>query len=127
VTPPTGTSDEQAVTDAGYKAAARARPKPKARANFTDPDSRIMKNGNGAYIQAYNAQAVVDEQYQVRTRRPGRLTNLASRPRDGPPPSRTPDERTERRARPHKCPQADRDRSHRSRPTRRLHVTDSHS
>jgi transposase len=38
-----GTSDEQAVTEAGNKAAAKARPKPKAQANFTDPDSRIMK------------------------------------------------------------------------------------
>ncbi|MER5917933.1 IS1182 family transposase [Streptomyces sp. NPDC001982] len=62
-----GTSDEQAVTDAGQKAAATARPKPKAQANFTDPDSRIMKNSDGAYIQAYNAQAVVDEEHQVIT------------------------------------------------------------
>jgi transposase len=62
-----GTSDEQAVTDAGQKAAAKARPKPKAQANFTDPDSRIMKNSDGAYIQAYNAQAVVDEEHQVIT------------------------------------------------------------
>jgi transposase len=63
----TGTSDEQAVTDAGGKAADTARPKPKTQANFTDPDSRIMKNSDGAYIQAYNAQAVVDEQHQVIT------------------------------------------------------------
>jgi hypothetical protein len=62
-----GASDEQAVTDAGQKAAVRARPKPKAQANFTDPDSRIMKNSDGAYIQAYNAQAVVDEEHQVIT------------------------------------------------------------
>ncbi|NGO10911.1 IS1182 family transposase [Streptomyces sp. HC44] len=62
-----GTADEQAVTDAGEKAAAKARPKPKAQANFTDPDSRIMKNSDGAYIQAYNAQAVVDEAHQVIT------------------------------------------------------------
>jgi hypothetical protein len=62
-----GTSDEQAVTDAGDKAAAKARPKPKSQANFTDPDSRIMKNSDGAYIQAYNAQAVVDEKHQVIT------------------------------------------------------------
>ncbi|TDT97427.1 DDE family transposase [Streptomyces sp. 846.5] len=46
--------------------AAKARPKPKAQANFTDPDSRIMKNGAGAYIQAYNAQ-VVDTEQQVIT------------------------------------------------------------
>lgn len=56
----TGTSDQQAVIDAGEAAAAKARPKPKAQANFTDPDSRIMKNSDGAYIQAYNAQ-IVDE------------------------------------------------------------------
>lgn len=62
-----GTSDEQAVTDAGQQAAAKARPKPKAQANFTDLDSRIMKNSDGAYIQAYNAQAVVDEKHQVIT------------------------------------------------------------
>jgi transposase len=52
-----GAGDEQAVTDAGEQAAVKARPKPKAQANFTDPDSRIMKNSDGAYIQAYNAQA----------------------------------------------------------------------
>ncbi|KJY41481.1 transposase [Streptomyces sp. NRRL B-1568] len=62
-----GGSDEQAVIDAGEKAAAKARPKPKNQANFTDPDSRIMKNSDGAYIQAYNAQAVVDEQHQIIT------------------------------------------------------------
>jgi transposase len=62
-----GTDDEQAVTDAGEAAAAKSRPKPKAQANFTDPDSRIMKNGKGAYIQAYNAQAVVDAEHQVIT------------------------------------------------------------
>ncbi|MBB4789724.1 septal ring factor EnvC (AmiA/AmiB activator) [Streptomyces nodosus] len=50
-----GISDEQAVAEAGEHAAVKARPKPKARANFTDPDSRIMKNSDGAYIQAYNA------------------------------------------------------------------------
>ena len=62
-----GTGDEQAVTDAGDKAAAKARPKPKAQANFTDPDSRIMKNSDGAFVQAYNAQAVVDAEHQVIT------------------------------------------------------------
>ncbi|MBB4927073.1 IS1182 family transposase [Kitasatospora kifunensis] len=62
-----GSSNEQAVIDAGQKAAAKARPKPKGQANFTDPDSRIMKNSDGAYIQAYNAQAVVDEAHQILT------------------------------------------------------------
>jgi transposase len=37
-------------------------PDPKAQYNFTDPESRIMKAGNGQHFeQAYNAQAVVDE------------------------------------------------------------------
>ena len=39
-------------------------PAPKAQRNFTDPDSRIMKNNTG-YLQGYNAQTVVDEQSQV--------------------------------------------------------------
>jgi hypothetical protein len=62
-----GTTDEQAVAAAGEQAAKAGRPKPKAQANFTDPDSRIMKNSDGAFIQAYNAQAVVDEAHQVIT------------------------------------------------------------
>lgn len=62
-----GTSHEQAIAEAGQAAAGKARPKPKAQANFTDPDSRIMKNSHGAYIQAYNAQAVVEEDHQVIT------------------------------------------------------------
>lgn len=37
-------------------------PEPKAQYNFTDPESRIMKAGNGSHFEpAYNAQAVVDE------------------------------------------------------------------
>lgn len=39
-------------------------PKPKAQRNFTDPDSRIMKQG-GAFLQAYNAQIIVDDAHQV--------------------------------------------------------------
>jgi transposase len=62
-----GTDDAQAINDAGEAAALRARPKPKAQANFTDPDSRIMKNSQGAYVQAYNAQAVVDDTHQIIT------------------------------------------------------------
>lgn len=38
-----------------------ATPDAKAQYNFTDPDSRIMKAGNGAHFeQAYNCQAAVD-------------------------------------------------------------------
>jgi len=37
-------------------------PDPKAQYNFTDPDSRIMKAGNGQHFeQTYNAQAAVDQ------------------------------------------------------------------
>jgi transposase len=39
-------------------------PDPKAQRNFTDPESRIMKNNNG-YLQAYNAQIAVDAASQV--------------------------------------------------------------
>jgi transposase len=63
----TGVTDADAVAAAGQRAAATAKPKPKAQANFTDPQSRIMKNGDGAYIQAYNAQAVVDDAHQIIT------------------------------------------------------------
>jgi cytochrome c5 len=55
------------VDQARRAAAAKAQPKDKAQANFTDPASRIMKNSDGAYIQAYNAQAVVDDAHQIIT------------------------------------------------------------
>jgi transposase len=63
-----GTRDfvnEDLVSAAGSRAAAEAKPKPKAQRNFTDPDSRIMKNADGAFIQAYNGQAVVDDAHQI--------------------------------------------------------------
>lgn len=40
------------------------KPKPTAQRNFTDPDSCIMVK-DGAYLQAYNAQLIVDEAHQV--------------------------------------------------------------
>jgi len=39
-------------------------PAPKAQANFTDPDSRIMKTGDG-FVQGFNCQAAVDEEHQI--------------------------------------------------------------
>ena len=39
-------------------------PKPSAQRNYTDPDSKIMKSGDG-YIQGYNCQTVVDAECQV--------------------------------------------------------------
>lgn len=45
---------------------AQARPAPTAQRNFTDPDSRIMKDGaTKSFEQAYNAQAAVDSHAQV--------------------------------------------------------------
>jgi len=43
-----------------------ARPAEKAQKNFTDPDSRIMRDGaTKSFEQSYNCQAVVDSQAQV--------------------------------------------------------------
>jgi transposase/uncharacterized protein with FMN-binding domain len=45
---------------------AQATPEPKAQKNFTDPESRIMKDGaSKSFEQAYNAQAVVDAEVQI--------------------------------------------------------------
>lgn len=41
------------------------RPEPKAQRNFTDPESRIMKAGNGTWVQGYNGQVAVDTHQQV--------------------------------------------------------------
>ncbi len=58
----------QALRDAGKRPrgpepkAPSEVPEPKTQYNFTDPESRIMKAGNGKHFeQAYNAQAAVDE------------------------------------------------------------------
>lgn len=40
-------------------------PKSGAQRNFTDPDSKIMVEGSGAFAQAYNAQAAVTEEQQI--------------------------------------------------------------
>ena len=42
-----------------------ARPAPTDQRNFTDPDSRIMKDADKAFIQGYNAQAAVNAHAQV--------------------------------------------------------------
>lgn len=39
-------------------------PTPKAQRNFTDPESRIQKTGQG-FIQGYNCQAAVDDAHQI--------------------------------------------------------------
>jgi len=44
----------------------QAVPEPKAQKNFTDPESRIMKDGaSKSFEQAYNAQAAVDSKEQI--------------------------------------------------------------
>lgn len=40
-------------------------PDPKAQSNFTDPESRIMRNSDKAFIQGYNAQIAVDADTQI--------------------------------------------------------------
>ncbi len=40
-------------------------PAPGAQRNFTDSDSKIMKNGQGAFEQSYNAQVVVDASHVI--------------------------------------------------------------
>jgi transposase len=40
-------------------------PPDKAQTNFTDPESRIMKTGSGAFEQCYNAQIAVDAEARV--------------------------------------------------------------
>jgi len=54
-------------------------PSPKAQRNFTDPDSRIMKNADQAFIQGYKAQAAVDVDSQIIVA--AQLSNQAA---DGP-------------------------------------------
>ncbi len=43
----------------------RETPRDNEQFNFTDPQSRIMKNADGAFIQGYNAQAAVDAKHQL--------------------------------------------------------------
>jgi len=41
------------------------KPEAKAQRNFTDPDSRIMKDSNKAFIHGYNAQTGADAETHV--------------------------------------------------------------
>lgn len=49
-----------------YKKAPDPTPQPKEQENFTDPESRIVKDGaTKGFIQGYNAQVAVDEAHQI--------------------------------------------------------------
>ena len=50
---------------AGKKPKIDHSPKLSAQKSFTDPESRIMKNGKGAFIQGYNGQIAVDADRQI--------------------------------------------------------------
>lgn len=50
-------------------------PRAKDQYNFTDPESRIMKDGQGTIIQGYNALAAVDPEHQIIVA--ANLTNVA--------------------------------------------------
>ena len=56
--------EAKAALEAEAAAKGETQPKPKAQYNFTDPQSKIMKGADG-FVQAYNAQAVVDAESQV--------------------------------------------------------------
>ena len=72
-------SAKQGRTYRPQKDANDAVPSPKAQHNFTDPDSRIMKNADKAFIQGYNGQAAVDVDSQIIVA--AQLSNQAA---DGP-------------------------------------------
>ena len=56
--------EAKAALEAEAAAKGEPAPKPKAQYNFTDAESKIMK-GADSFVQAYNAQAVVDSDSQV--------------------------------------------------------------
>jgi transposase len=61
-----GAGSEGGATLPSHRTQSRAdgKPTPKAQRNFTDPDSCIMVS-DGAFVQAFNAQAAVDDEAQV--------------------------------------------------------------
>jgi len=57
----------------------RETPEDRVQYNFTDPESRIMMNADGAFVQAYNAQAAVDAEHQCIV-----ATDVTAQPADAP-------------------------------------------
>jgi len=60
----TAATDALAMPQRRLPTDAAGHPKPSAQRNFTDPDSHILKGGDG-WIQGYNCQAAVDGDHQV--------------------------------------------------------------
>jgi transposase len=56
--------DKAAAEGKSAEEAKRAKPDDKDQYNFTDPESRIMKSGDG-FVQAYNAQAAVEPEMML--------------------------------------------------------------
>jgi len=57
---------EQGKKPKRYKKEPDPTPKPKEQENFTDPDSRIMRDGaTKGFVQAYNTQIAVDDAHQI--------------------------------------------------------------
>ncbi len=56
--------EEAEEEDKGKEEAKETKPTDKAQYNFSDPESRIMKGADG-FVQAYNAQAVVESTTQL--------------------------------------------------------------
>jgi transposase len=57
----------------------RETPEERVQYNFTDPESHIMKNADGAFVQAYNVQAAVDAAHQIIV-----ATDVTAQPADAP-------------------------------------------
>lgn len=72
--PPSGSSSDRPLPMHRVATTPQGKPAPTAQRNFTDADSRIMRR-DGGYLQGYNAQVVVDGDYQVIVAQA--LTNLA--------------------------------------------------
>ena len=61
---PQNSADPLAMPSRNLPTTAVGEPKAKAQRNFTDPDSHILKGGDG-WIQGYNCQAAVDGDHQI--------------------------------------------------------------
>jgi transposase len=61
---PLSSDDPVAMPSRNLPTTAAGEPKANAQRNFTDPDSHILKGGDG-WIQGYNCQAAVDGDHQI--------------------------------------------------------------